>query len=112
MRKLLQTIAWFTHTLNWEVNLFNFYLNGEYNKFGFQILYINNGIKWSGSLLEITGSLPTVTHLGNLRVDVLFLYEKWDDWCINMTDRVLWGSKLNSWEKINYYLHTKFKSIG
>jgi hypothetical protein len=28
-----------------------------------------------------------------------------------MSDRMLWGSKLNAWERFNYYIHGKFKSI-
>ena len=112
MRKLLQKIAWKTHRVGWEISLFNLYFNGQHNKFGFQILNIKNGITWEGSLFEITGSLPTVTHRGELVVDIFFLYEKWDDWCIDMIDRKMWGSELNKWEQFNYYIHSKFKSIG
>ena len=39
------------------------------------------------------------------------LFEKWDNWCIDMDDRVLWGSGLSIWEKINRTIHTKFKNI-
>lgn len=109
---MLQKIAWKTHRWNLKLSLFNVYLGGDQDKFGFQLLNIHNGIHWKGSLFEITGSLPTATHRGVLVVDIFFLYEKWDDWCVNMSDRELWGSKLTKWEQFNYYIHSKFKSIG
>lgn len=112
MRKILQKIAWKTHRWNLKISLFNLYLGGDHDKFGFKLLNISNGILWEGSLFEITWAFPTVTHRGELVIDVLFLYEKWDNWCIDMTDRKLWGSELNRWEKFNYYIHGKFKSIG
>ena len=111
IRKMLQKMAWKTHRWGWEISLFNIYLNGQHNKFGFQLLNVKNGIVWEGSLFEITWAFPTVTHAGELVVDIFFLFEKWDDWCIDMTERVLWGSELNRWEKINRYIHGKFKSI-
>ena len=104
-------MAWKTHRWDTKISLFNIYLGGDRNKFGFQLLNIDRGIHWEGSLFEITWHFPTVTHAGELTIDLFFLYEKWDNWCIDMSDRMLWGSKLNSWELFNYYLHAKFKSI-
>ena len=112
IRKLLQKMAWKTHRWDTKVSLFNIYLGGDNHKFGFQILNIDNGIQWEGSLLEVAWFFPTVTHRGELRLDVLFLFEIWDNWCIDMIDRKLWGSKLTRWERINSYLNTKLKSLG
>ena len=111
MRKILQKIAWKTNRWNLKFGLFNIYLGGDHDKFGFQIMNIHNGIHWEGSLFEITWAFPTVTHAGELTIDILYLFEKWDNWCIDMIDRKLWGTKLNWWEQLNYYLHGKFKSI-
>jgi len=111
IRKLLQKMAWKTHRWDTKISLFTVYLGGDHNKFGFKLLNIDKGIRWEGSLFEITWSFPTVTHAGELVIDVFFLYEKWDNWCIDMSDRKLWGSKLNAWERFNYYIHGKFKSI-
>lgn len=111
MRKILQKIAWKTNQWTTKISLFNLYLGGDIHKFGFKILNIDKGFKWSGSLFEITWNFPTVTHGGELTIDILFLFEKWDNWCIDMDDRVLWGSGLSSWEKINRFIHSKFKNI-
>jgi hypothetical protein len=111
MRKKLQKIAWKTNRWTTKISLLNLYLGGDNHKFGFQILNIDKGFVWSGSLFEVTWYFPTVTHSGELTVDILFLFEKWDNWCIDMTDRVMWGSELSRWEKINRFIHSKFKSI-
>ena len=111
MRKILQKIAWKTYRWTTKISLFNLYLGGDIHKFGFQILNIDKGFKWSGSLFEITWHFPTVTHAGELTVDILFIFEKWDKWCIDMTDRAMWGSGLSLWEKINRFIHSKFKNI-
>tara|TARA_B110000908_G_scaffold106046_1_gene124868 strand:- start:86 stop:457 length:372 start_codon:yes stop_codon:yes gene_type:complete len=111
MRKILQKIAWKTNQWTTKISLFNLYLGGDIHKFGFQILNIDKGFRWNGSLFEITWNFPTVTHAGELTIDILFLFEKWDNWCIDMDDRVLWGSGLSIWEKINRTIHTKFKNI-
>ena len=50
--------------------------------------------------------------IGDLRIDILFLFDKWDNWCINMNDEELWGYKLSRWERFNTNIHNKFKSIG
>lgn len=112
MRKFLQRLAWKTNRWDTKISLFNIYLGSDHNKFGFDILKIDNGWKWRGALFECTWSFPTVTHRGELRLDFLFLFEKWDDWCIDMIDRKLWGSKLTLWERMNSYINTKFKNIG
>lgn len=113
MRKILQKIAWKTHKISWEINLFNLYLNGKDNRFGFEILNIKNGTKWSGSLFEITGSLPTVTHLGDFRLDFLFLYEIWNNWCFELKDRKIWNrnTKFNLWQRLNLYINEKLNEI-
>ena len=111
IKKLLQKIAWKTHRWNLKFGLLNIYLGGDHDKFGFQVMNISTGIFWSGSLFEITWSFPTATHAGELTIDILYLFEKWDNWCIDMTDRKLWGTKLSWWEQLNYFLHGKFKSI-
>jgi hypothetical protein len=112
MRKILQKIAWKTNRWNYKFSLFNIYLGGDHNKFGVQIVNLSAGWRWEGSLLEITWCFPTVTHRGMLNIDILFLFELWDNWCIDLSDRKLWGSKLNRWESVNLYLNSKFKSIG
>ena len=111
MRKILQKIAWKTNNWTAKFSLLTIYLGGDHHKFGFQFLNIDNGIWWSGSFFEITWSFPTVTHVGELTIDVFYLFEKWDKWCIDMIDRVMWGSSLSLWERVNRYIHTKFKSI-
>lgn len=111
MRKILQKIAWRTHRWSLKIGLFNVYLGGDHNKFGFQILNVDNGLFWSGSLFEITWAFPTVTHGGELTIDILYLFEKWDSWCHDMDERELWGSKLNRWEKFNIYINDKLNSI-
>ena len=111
MRKILQKIAWKTNNWTAKFSLLTIYLGGDNHKFGFKLLNIDNGIWWSGSLFEITWSFPTVTHAGELTIDILYIFEKWDDWCIDMTDREMWGSGLSLWERTNRYVHTKFKSI-
>lgn len=111
MRKILQKIAWKTNNWTAKFSLLTIYLGGDNHKFGFKLLNIDNGIWWSGSLFEITWSFPTVTHAGELTIDILYIFEKWDDWCIDMDDREMWGSKLTVWERVNRYVHTKFKSI-
>mgnify|MGYP003634473570 CR=1 FL=1 len=112
MRKILQKIAWKTHRWAFKYSSFNLYLGAEHNKFGFQIMNIQSDIFWEGSLFEITWTFPTVTHRGDLRIDILFLFDKWDNWCINMNDEELWGYKLSRWERFNTNIHNKFKSIG
>ena len=112
MRKILQKIAWKTHRWGFKYSTFILYLGAEHNKFGFQIMNIKNGITWEGSLFEITWTFPTATHRGDLTIDVLFLFEKWDRWCTHMDDLELWGTKLTRWEKFNIYINDKFNSIG
>ena len=111
IRKILQKIAWKTYRWNLKIGLFNVYLGGDHDKFGFQILNVHNGIHWSGSLFEITWAFPTVTHGGELTIDILYLFEKWNSWCRDMDERELWGSKLNRWEKFNIYINDKLNSI-
>lgn len=112
MRKFLQKLAWKTHRWETSFSLLNLYFGGHGDKFGIELLTIENGIKWRGSLFQLTWSFPTVTHRGLLRIDLFFLYEKWSKWCIELEDRELWGAKLNLWEKINLDIHDKFSSIG
>ena len=54
MRKILQKIAWKTNNWTTKISLFSIYLGGDNQKFGFQILNIDRGLIWSGSLFEIT----------------------------------------------------------
>lgn len=110
-RKILQKIAWKTNKWATKINLLSIYLGGDRNKFGFQILNIDRGIFWSGSLFEITWCFPTVTHGGEFNIDILFIFEKWDNWCIYLEDQSMWGSKLNIWDKFNLYINNKIKSI-
>jgi len=112
MRKFLQKLAWKTHRWETKFSLLNLYFGDDGDKFGIELLSIENGIKWKGSFFEFTWSFPTVTHRGILRVDVFFLYNKWSEWCIDLEDRKLWGRNLNLWEKINLHVHSKFSSIG
>ena len=73
MRKTLQKIAWKTNKWSIKISLLNIYLGGDNHKFGFQILNIDNSRSfWSGSLFEITWYFPTVTHAGELIIDILF----------------------------------------
>jgi hypothetical protein len=112
MRKFLQKIAWKTHRWYVKMELFNFYLGYDGGKYGVQLFTIKNGISWCGSLFELTWHFPTVTHRGDLRIDLLFAFEKWNDWCIDMIDRKLWGTKLSKWEKMNFWLNKKIRSVG
>ena len=50
MRKKLQKIAWKTNRWTTKISLLNLYLGGDNHKFGFQILNIDKGFVWSGSL--------------------------------------------------------------
>jgi len=111
MRKILQKIAWKTNNWTTKISLFSIYLGGDNQKFGFQILNIDRGFIWSGSLFEITWHFPTITHAGELTIDILFLFKKWNYWCINMDERVLWGSGLSRWERINRYIHDKLNQL-
>lgn len=111
MRKLLQKIAWKTNNWTTKISLFSIYLGGDNQKFGFQILNIDKGFIWSGSLFEITWYFPTITHAGELTIDILFLFKKWNNWCIHMDERVLWGSGLSRWERINRYIHNKLNQL-
>ena len=111
MRKLLQKIAWKTNNWTTKISLFSIYLGGDNQKFGFQILNIDKGFIWSGSLFEITWHFPTITHAGELTIDILFLFKKWNNWCIHMDERVLWGSGLSRWERINRYIHNKLNQL-
>jgi len=111
IRKFLQKLAWKTNRWDIRFGLLNVHLGGDRHKFGFSICNIHNGFSWEGSLFEITWYFPTVTHSGELRIDLLFLFEKWDNWCIDMIDRDLWGGNLNWWERINLKINRKFKSF-
>jgi hypothetical protein len=112
MRKILQKLAWKTNRWDVKFSLLNIYLGGDNGKFGFEFIKIDNGFQWEGSLLEITWEFPTVTHRGELNIDVLFLYNKWDKWCRDNDDRELWGSQLNSWEKFNCKVNNWLNNIG
>ena len=111
MRKILQKIAWKTNNWTTKISLFSIYLGGDNQKFGFQILNIDRGFIWSGSLFEITWHFPTITHAGELTIDILFLFKKCNYWCINMYERVLCGSGLSRWERINRYIHDKLNQL-
>ena len=111
MRQILQKLAWKTNNWSAKFGLLNLYFGGDNNKFGFQLCNIDNGVWWKGSLLEITWSFPTVTHGGELNIDILYLYRNWSVRCIDMGDRELWGAKLSVWERLNVYVHDKFSNI-
>lgn len=111
MKKILQKISWKTHLWNSKISLFNIYFGSDNHKFGFKLLNIDNGIQWQGSLFEITWRFPTAIREGELSVDMLFLFQKWDNWCVDMIDHKLWGVKLNWWEKLNFYINTRLKSL-
>lgn len=112
MRKILQKIAWKTHRWTTKVSLLNIYLGANHGKFGIQVLNIDKGVFWEGSLFEVTWVFPTVTHRGELIIDLFFMYDKWNDWCIDMIDRKLWGSELTRWERVNLWLNTQLKKIS
>lgn len=112
MRKILQKIAWKTNRWSTKITLFDIYLGGDHHRFGFRLLNIERGIMKQGSLFEITWSFPTVTHRGELNIDLFFMFDTWDSWCIDMIDRKLWGTKLTKWEKFNLKLNNFIRSIG
>ena len=106
MRKILQRLAWKTHEWDVKINFLTVYLGGNNGKFGIEIIGVDNGIFWKGSLFEFTWSFPTVTHGGLLSIDMLFSFNKW-----NMSDTILWGGSVSRWGKLNIYLNDWFTSI-
>lgn len=94
MKKVLKKISWKMRKIHIRINLFDLYINDNWDGWGFDIIRIKYNLK-SYSLLQLLILLPNgaernVVVFGG---DFLFLRNKLLKTYDNMLDKELWNSK-------------------
>lgn len=109
MKKLLEKISWLTRRWNLQIQVLKLSLHDHYGSWGFSFLTISYNFA-DYSLLSFEFRLPNKTNVRVFTVDhwdILFVRTFLFDHYSDLSERKLWGSRLNRWENLKIFLLNK-----